>query len=490
MEQRIAVGIDFGTSNSAVADVSITGQPQPIQPEGARSKVLPSVVFLGPEGPVVGEAALAEEPGQPGRVVRSVKMQLGSDTRSVIDGRPWSPEEIGAEILRALAELVARQRHGAEISLAVIGTPAQPRPGYIGALEEAARLAGIPRVAVLDEPTAAMLGYGLDQWPCQNVLVFDIGAGTCDVSLVYVESGQAYPRYRASNEIAGDRFDRVVAEMLLDEFSRQHGRTAWEGLSPDSRQLLKRRAEEAKIGFSRAADVPVPIMIDLTPDRDLMPVRLHREEFERRALPLVRQTEALVDEAIKMAGIREDLVDSVLLVGGSANLPMIRDRLSARFGNRVRPVDEPDTIVARGLALRAGMLDGSVRARLNRSLGVLLAEAEVDTLVHAGATVSGAQPLSAHGHYQIEGAVRFGCAHVVEGDGPERRTRAVLDVPIDPVLPPEQVWIRVDLTVRRDGTVTALGRELNGETADEKTFGVGLTPVGLRLVEGDGNGTR
>ena len=138
-QQRIAVGIDFGTSNSAVADISITGQPQPIQPEGARAKVLPSVVFLGPEGPVVGEAALTEELSQPRRVVRSVKMQLGSGTRLVIDGRPWAPEEIAAEILRALAELVERQRGGAAISLAVIGTPAQPRPGYVGALEEAAR---------------------------------------------------------------------------------------------------------------------------------------------------------------------------------------------------------------------------------------------------------------------------------------------------------------------------------------------------------------
>ncbi len=489
-QQRIAVGIDFGTSNSAVADVSITGQPQPIQPEGARAKVLPSVVFLGPEGPVVGEAALAEEPGQPGRVVRSVKMQLGSDTRYVIDGRAWAPEEIGAEILGAVVDLVARQRGGAGISLAVIGTPAQPRPGYVGALEEAARAAGIARVATLDEPTAAMLGYGLDQWPRQNVLVFDIGAGTCDVSLVYVESGQAYPRYRASNEIAGDRFDRVVAEMLLDEFARQHGPTRWDDLAAEARQLLKRRAEEAKIGLSRAADVPVPIMIDLQPDRDLMPVRLQREEFERRALPLVNQTFALIDEAIKLSGIREEQVDSVLLVGGSANLPLIRDRLATRFGHRVRPVDEPDTIVARGLALRAGMLDGSVRARVDRSLGIMLAGAEVDSLIGAGATVSGAQPLTAHGHYQLDGPARFGCAHIVEGEGPERRTRAMLDVPIDPALPPEQVWIRVDLTVRRDGTVTAVGRELNQEAADEKTFGVGLTPVGLRLEEGEPNAAR
>jgi molecular chaperone DnaK len=482
-QQRIAVGIDFGTSNSAVADVSITGQPQPIQPEGARSKVLPSVVFLGPEGPVVGEAALAEEPGQPKRVVRSVKMQLGSDTRYLIDGRPWAPEEIGAEILRALAELVERQRGGAAISLAVIGTPAQPRPGYVGALEEAARLAGIPRVAVLDEPTAAMLGYGLDQWPRQNVLVFDIGAGTCDVSVVYVESGQAYPRYRASNEIAGDRFDQVVAEMLLDEFARQQGPTRSDELTPESRQLLKRRAEEAKIGLSRAPDVPVPIMIDLMPDRDLMPVRLRREEFDRRAAPLVEQNMALIDEALKMSGLREDQIDSVLLVGGSANMPVIRDRLSARFRHRVRPVDEPDTIVARGLALRAGMLDGSVRARVDRSLGVLLADTEADTLIAAGATVSGSQPLAAHGHYQLTGPARFGCAHVVEGEGQERRTRAVLDVPIDPSLPTDQVWIRVDLTVRRDGTVSAMAHELNRELADEKSFGVGLTPIGLRLEE-------
>jgi molecular chaperone DnaK len=504
MEQHhIAVGIDFGTSNSAIADVSITGQPQPIQPEGARGKVLPSVVFLGPEGPVVGEAALAEEPDQPARVVRSVKMQLGSDQRYLIDGRPWAPEEIGAEILRALAELVERQRGGASIGLAVLGTPAQPRPGYVGALEEAARLAGIPRVAFLDEPTAAMLGYGLDQWPRQNVLVFDIGAGTCDVSLVYVESGQAYPRYRASNEIAGDRFDQVVAEMLLDEFARQRskpsseqqrllrgdptrpeGPVKEEELTPESRQLLKRRAEEAKIGMSRAPDVPVPIMIDLLPDRDLMPTRLRREEFERRAAPLVDQTMALIDEALKMAGLREDQVDSVLLVGGSANMPMIRDRLAARFSHRVRPVDEPDTIVARGLALRAGMLDGSVRARVNRSLGILLAEEEADLLVATGATVSGAQPLIAHGHYQLHGPARFGCAHVVEGDGSERRTRAVLDVPIDPSLPPDQVWIRIDLTVRRDGTVTARASELNRETTDEKSFGIGLTPIGLHLEEG------
>lgn len=490
MEGLIAVGIDFGTSNSAVADVSITGQPQPIQPEGARSKVLPSVVFLGPNGPVVGEAALAEEPAQPRRVIRSVKMQLGSDTRPIIDGRPWAPEEIGAEILRALAQLVERQRGGAGISLAVIGTPAQPRPGYTGALEEAARLAGIPRVAFLDEPTAAMLGYGLDQWPRQNVLVFDIGAGTCDVSIVYVESGQAYPRYRASNEIAGDRFDQAVAEMLLDEFARQHGPTRWDQLTPEARQILKRRAEEAKIGLSRAPDVPVPIIIDLMPDQDLMPVRLRREEFERRAAPLVEQTLALIDEALKMAGLRDDQVDSVLLVGGSANMPMVRDRLTARFAYRVRPVDEPDTIVARGLALRAGMLDGSVRARLDRSLGILLADAEADTLVPAGATVSGAQPLAAHSYYQLNNPARFGCAHVVEGEGPERRTRAVLDVPIDPALPPDQVWIRVDLTVRRDGTVTAEARELNREEADTKSFGIGLTPVGLRLEEGDSNGRR
>ena len=104
--------------------------------------------------------------------------------------------------------------------------------------------------------------------------------------------------------------------------------------------------------------------------------------------------------------------------------------------------------------------------------------------------VSGAQPLTAHGHYQLDGDARFGCAHVVEGEGSERRTRAVLDVPIDPGLPAEQVWIRVDLTVRRDGTVTAAAQELNREAADEKTFGVGLTPVGLRLEEGDGNGRR
>src|SRR5438552_18030192 len=104
-QQRIAVGIDFGTSNSAVADVSITGQPQPIQPEGARAKVLPSVVFLGPEGPVVGEAALAEELSQPRRVVRSVKMQLGSGTSLVIDCRQWAHAEIATEFIRAITEL-------------------------------------------------------------------------------------------------------------------------------------------------------------------------------------------------------------------------------------------------------------------------------------------------------------------------------------------------------------------------------------------------
>src|SRR5439155_6785437 len=122
--------------------------------------------------------------------------------------------------------------------------------------------------------------------------------------------------------------------------------TAWNDLTPEARQLLKRRAEEAKIGMSRAADVPVPIMIDLLPDRDLMPVRLRREEFERRAAPLVDQTMALINEALKMASLREDQVDSVLLVGGSANLPLIRDRPAARFAHRVRPVGGPDTIMA------------------------------------------------------------------------------------------------------------------------------------------------
>jgi molecular chaperone DnaK len=358
-----AVGIDLGTTNSVVS-VLEGGEPVVI-PNAEGSRTTPSVVGIAKNGEIlVGEVAKRQAITNPDRTIRSVKRHMGSKDWSVeIDGKRWTPQEISAQILTKLKR-DAESYLGDTVAQAVVTVPAYFDDAQRQATKEAGQIAGLEVLRIINEPTAAALAYGLDKSGAdRTVLVFDLGGGTFDVSLL--EIGEGVFEVKATHgdtQLGGDDWDQRVIDWLVKTFKDGHG----VDLSNDKMALqrLKEAAEKAKIELSQVAETTINLpFITATADGPLhLEQKLTRAEFERMTEDLVERCKVPFELALKDWGKDVNGIDHVVLVGGSTRMPMIQELVKKLTGGKEPHKGvNPDEVVAVGAAIQAGVLKGDVK---------------------------------------------------------------------------------------------------------------------------------
>ena len=357
-----AVGIDLGTTNSVVS-VLEAGEPVVI-PNAEGSRTTPSVVGFSRNGEIlVGEVAKRQAITNPDRTVRSVKREMGrKDWNVEVDGKRWTPQEISAQILTKLKR-DAEAFLGDSVAQAVITVPAYFDDEQRLATKEAGQIAGLEVLRIINEPTAASLAYGLDKQHDQTILVFDLGGGTFDVSLL--EIGEGVFEVKATHgdtHLGGDDWDQRVIDWMVREFKNAHG----VDLAADrmALQRLKEAAEKAKIELSQVAETTINLpFVTATAEGPLhLEIKLTRSEFERMTADLVERTEGPFRQAVKDWGKDVSAIDHVILVGGATRMPMIQDLVRKLTGGQdPHKGVNPDEVVAVGAAVQAGVLKGDVK---------------------------------------------------------------------------------------------------------------------------------
>jgi molecular chaperone DnaK len=356
-----AVGIDLGTTNSVVS-VLEGGEPTVIaNAEGSRTT--PSIVAFAKNGEVlVGEVAKRQAVTNPDRTIRSVKREMGTNWSIGIDDKNYTAQEISARVLMKLKR-DAEAYLGESITDAVITVPAYFNDAQRQATKESGEIAGFNVLRIVNEPTAAALAYGLDKGSKeQTVLVFDLGGGTFDVSLLELGEGVIEVKSTSGdNHLGGDDWDERVIEHLVKTFRGQHGID----LSQDkmAMQRLKEAAEKAKIELSAATttSINLPYITAGAAGPLHLDMNLSRSEFQRMTQDLLDRCRAPFDQAIKDAGIKLVDVDHVILVGGSTRMPAVTELVKQLTGKEPNKGVNPDEVVAVGAALQAGVLKGEVK---------------------------------------------------------------------------------------------------------------------------------
>ena len=358
-----AVGIDLGTTNSVVA-VLEGGEPTVIaNSEGSRTT--PSIVAFAKNGEVlVGQSAKNQAVTNVDRTVRSVKRHIGTDWKTEIDGKKYSAQEISARVLMKLKR-DAESYLGEEITDAVITVPAYFEDAQRQATKEAGQIAGLNVLRIVNEPTAAALAYGLDKGEKeQTILVFDLGGGTFDVSLLEIGEGVVEVRATSGdNHLGGDDWDERIVNWLVDKFKQSAGID----LTKDKMALqrIREAAEKAKIELSssNSANINLPyITVDADKNPLFLDETLSRAEFQRITSDLLDRTRAPFNNVIKDAGISVGDIDHVVLVGGSTRMPAVSELVKELTGGQEPNKGvNPDEVVAVGAALQAGVLRGEVK---------------------------------------------------------------------------------------------------------------------------------
>jgi len=356
-----AVGIDLGTTNSVVS-VMEGGEPTVIaNAEGARTT--PSVVAWSKSGEVlVGEVAKRQAVTNPDRTIRSVKRHIGTSWKTDIDGRDYTPQEISARVLMKLKR-DAEAYLGQEVTQAVITVPAYFDDSQRQATKEAGEIAGLEVLRLVAEPTAAALAYGLEKSGEQTVLVFDLGGGTFDVSVLEIAEGVFDVKSTAGDsKLGGDDWDDALIDWMVTSFKNDHG----VDLSKDrmAMQRLKEAAEKAKIELSSSQETSINLPFLTATDAGPLhfETNLSRARFNELTAHLLQRCEGPFKRAVKDAGVGTDGIDHVILVGGSTRIPAVQE-LVARLTGGKEPHKgvNPDEVVAVGAALQAGVLKGDVK---------------------------------------------------------------------------------------------------------------------------------
>jgi len=358
-----AVGIDLGTTNSVVA-VLEGGEPTVIaNSEGSRTT--PSIVAFAKNGEVlVGQPAKNQAVTNVDRTIRSIKRHMGEDWKSEIDGKTYTPQEISARVLMKLKR-DAESYLGEEVSDAVITVPAYFEDAQRQATKEAGQIAGLNVLRIVNEPTAAALAYGLDKGEKeQTILVFDLGGGTFDVSLLEIGDGVVEVRATSGdNHLGGDDWDQRIVDWLVEKFKQSNGID----LTKDKMALqrIREAAEKAKIELSSSSSATINLPY-ITVDSDKNPMfldeTLSRAEFQRITADLLDRARAPFNNVIKDASITVGDIDHVVLVGGSTRMPAVSDLVKELTGGQEPNKGvNPDEVVAVGAALQAGVLRGEVK---------------------------------------------------------------------------------------------------------------------------------
>ena len=357
------IGIDLGTTNSCVA-VMEGGEPVVIaNVEGNRTT--PSVVGFSKSGErLVGQVAKRQAVQNPDRTIASIKRQMGTDYKVNIDDKSYTPQQISAMILSKL-KADAESYLGEKVTEAVITVPAYFTDSQRQATKDAGKIAGLEVKRIINEPTAAALAYGIDKENDQKVMVYDLGGGTFDVSIIEMGEGvQEVLATAGNNRLGGDDFDQRIIDWLVTEFKKETGAD----LSGDkmAMQRLKEAAEKAKIELSgvtsSAINLPFITMTEAGPLH--LDTTLTRAKFNELTVDLVEATMAPVRQAISDSGLKVSEIDKVLMVGGSSRIPAVQDAVKNYTGKEPYKGINPDECVAMGAALQAGVLGGDVEGLL------------------------------------------------------------------------------------------------------------------------------
>ena len=357
------IGIDLGTTNSCVA--VIEGGESVVIPNAEGARTTPSVVAFKKDGErIVGRVAKQQAISNPDRTISSIKREMGANFKVTIDGKDYTPQEISAMILTKLKQ-DAEAYLGDKVTEAVITVPAYFTDAQRQATKDAGKIAGLDVKRIINEPTAAALAYGIDKENDQKIMVYDLGGGTFDVSIIEMGDGvQEVLATAGNNRLGGDDFDQKIVNWMIEGFKKETG----VDLSADKMavQRLREAAEKSKIELSGSttSSINLPfITADATGPKHL-DMTLTRAEFNKLTADLVDATMGPVRQALQDSGLSASQIDKVLLVGGSSRIPAVQDAVKKITGKEPFKGINPDECVAMGAALQAGVLGGEVKGLL------------------------------------------------------------------------------------------------------------------------------
>ena len=357
------IGIDLGTTNSCVA--VFEGNERVIIPNAQGGRTTPSVVAFSKTGErLVGEAAKRQAVTNPDRTISSIKRDMGTNRKISIDGKAYTPEQISAMILQQL-KADAESYLGEPVTEAVITVPAYFTDSQRQATKDAGTIAGLNVQRIINEPTSAALAYGVDKEEPQKIMVYDLGGGTFDVSILDINDGVIEVLATSgNNRLGGDDFDQCITDYLLKEFKREHHIDLSKDMT--AMQRVKEAAEKAKIELSgtTSTEINLPYLTTGRNGPEHMQIQLTRAKFNELTDHLVKATMTPVKNALSDSGLSASQISKVLLVGGSSRIPAVQEAVRSILGKEPFKGINPDECVAMGACLQAGVLAGSVKGLL------------------------------------------------------------------------------------------------------------------------------
>ncbi|MCH8519900.1 MAG: molecular chaperone DnaK [Nanoarchaeota archaeon] len=360
MAKEKILGIDLGTTNSCIA--IIEGGKATVIPNSEGARTTPSVVHISADGErIVGEHAKKQAIVKPKETVSSIKTHMGEDYKVEIHGKKYTPQEISAVTLGKL-KTDAESYLGEKITKAVITVPAYFSDAQRQATKDAGKIAGLDVQRIINEPTAAALAYGLDKADAHNILVFDFGGGTFDVSVLELDDGVFEVKSTAGdNKLGGDNVDEILMNYVADEFKKEHGIDLKN--DPQSAQRIRLAAEKAKIELSSKTEVQISepfITADANGPKHL-DMKITRAKFNELIDPILKKLKVPTQQAIKDSGLKQSEIHKIILVGGSTRIPAVQELVKELSGKDADKSVNPDEAVALGAAIQGGVLAGEVK---------------------------------------------------------------------------------------------------------------------------------